>query len=209
MNPENEHQEEHRRADFASKKGEVVLRPHEYDGIQECDQKLPNWWLITFFGAILFYLAYWIIYYQAGWIKSDTDAVTEAMSGIEVEKQEALKETLASLSDEILVKEWATNPGIVAKGESHYKGICIACHGPELDAPNKLGLSLVDGDWKYGGSPMEIFKIINEGTPANSKGMEPTGARMPPKGGSNFSSQQVAELVAYLISKNPEDFKEF
>ena len=48
MNQEKE-QQEHRRADFASKKGEVVLRKHEYDGIQEFDQKLPNWWLLTFY----------------------------------------------------------------------------------------------------------------------------------------------------------------
>ena len=126
MNPENEEpQEEHRRADFASKKGEIVIRPHEYDGIQEYDQKLPNWWLITFFGAILFYLAYWLIYYQAGWIKPDAESVTEKMASIELKKEEALKETLATLSDEILVNEWATSSAIVAKGESHYKEICF------------------------------------------------------------------------------------
>lgn len=207
MNPEKD-PEEHRRADFASKKGEVVLRPHEYDGIQEFDQKLPNWWLTTFYGAIAFYLVYWVIYYQAGWLQSDTDAVTQAMKDLNTKKQEALEETLASLNDEILVKEWATNSSIVAAGEKHYSGVCMACHGPELDAPLKLGLSLVDGEWKYGNRPMDIFNLINNGSPADSKGMEPTGAKMA-AWNATFTPKQIAEMVAFIISKNPEDFKEF
>lgn len=208
MNPENENNEEIRRADFASKKGEVVLRPHEYDGIQEFDQKLPNWWLITFYGAIIFYLIYWFVYYQAGMFQTDQDAVTAAVSEVHAEKQRVLAETLANLNDEILVQEWAADASIVANGEAFYNELCIACHGPNLDAPNNLGLSLVDGTWKYGDRPMDIFKLINEGTPADSEGMAPTGARMAPWGANN-SPIKIAEVAAFLISKNPDDFKEF
>ncbi len=208
MNPENEPQEEPRRAAFATKKGEIVIRPHEYDGIQEYDQKLPNWWLLTFFGAILFYLAYWLVYYQAGWIKTDTEKVTAAITDIQNQKKKALEETLATLDDQTLVQEWATNPEIVTSGQQIYSTVCIGCHGPDLDAPLKLGLSLVDGEWKYGKRPMDIFKLINEGSPADSTGMAPTGAKMVPWG-ATYSPKQIAEMVAFIISKNPDDFKEF
>jgi cytochrome c oxidase cbb3-type subunit 3 len=210
MNPEHgqEEHEEHRRADFASKKGEIVLRKHEYDGIQEYDQKLPNWWLVTFFGAVIFYLIYWFAYYQAGLIETDQDAVTDAIAEIQKEKAEALEKTLANLNDKVLVNEWATDGSIVAEGEKIYSQVCIGCHGPELDAPTKLGLSLVDHEWKYGDRPMEIFKLINEGSPSESKGMPPTGAKMIPWG-ATYSGKQVAQMVAFIISKNPEDFAKF
>ena len=45
-----------RRGQYAEKEGEVVLREHEYDGIQEYDQKLPNWWLTIFIAANVFFI---------------------------------------------------------------------------------------------------------------------------------------------------------
>lgn len=200
--------EKPRTAQYATKKGEIVLRPHVYDGIEEYDQKLPNWWLFTFFGAILIYLVYWVIYYQTGLMKTDQEIVTTAMSEIQVKKQKDLEAALADLDDTTLVDVWAADASLVAEGASIYNQVCIGCHGPGLDAPNKLGLSLVDGEWKYGDRPMDLFKLINEGTPADSAGMAPTGARMAPYG-SIYNPKQIATLIAFIISKNKNDFAKF
>jgi cytochrome c oxidase cbb3-type subunit 3 len=200
------------KAQYASKKGEVVLREHTYDGIQEYDQTLPNWWLFIFFGALLFFFGYWIAYYQFGWAKTDAQKIEEAMAVISDAKAKALEEMLAKLTDEALVNDWATDPSRVAAGEMIYMANCIACHGQDLKAAIDIGggqtvalpgLSLTDGEWKYGGKPMDIFRLINQGTPADSPGhngakMEAWGQKIPPV--------QIAELTAFLISRNAAEF---
>jgi len=195
-----------RRGDFAKTEGEVVLREHEYDGIQEYDQKLPNWWLFTLYAAILFWIIAWVVFYQTSLVRTDQQAVTADMALIQSQKKTLLEKTLATLDDAILVNEWAADAAIVASGKDFYTKACLSCHGPELDAPQKLGLSLIDGEWKYGAKPMQIFKLINEGTPTESKGMEPTGMRMPPWG-ATYSPTEIAQVTAYLISENPKDFE--
>jgi cytochrome c oxidase cbb3-type subunit 3 len=201
-----------RRAQYAQKDGEVVLRDHEYDGIQEYDQTLPNWWLFIFFGALLFFFGYWIAYYQFGWSKTDAQKIEAAMAVIANAKAKALEEMLAKLTDEALVNEWATDPAIVANGEMTYMANCIACHGQDLASKIDIGggqsvslpgRSLTDGQWEYGSKPMDIFKIINEGTPAGRPGhngakMEAWGQKMPPL--------QIAEMTAFIISRNQAEF---
>ncbi len=199
-------------APYASKKGEVVVRPHEYDGIQEYDQTLPNWWLFIFFGTLALFVGWWLCYYQFGFMRSDAETVSTAMHEISLAKAKALEEMLAKLDDNALVSRWSTDEQAVAKGRDTFMTNCTACHGQDLSAKMDLGngqsvplpgLPLTDGHWKYGSRPMEIFKLINEGTPAESAGnngarMEAWGQKMPPI--------KVAELVAFLIHENPKDF---
>lgn len=118
-----------RQAQFAEKEGEVVLREHEYDGIQEYAQKLPNWWLFIFFGATLFFFGYWIAYYQFGWAKTDARRIVEAMAVIADAKAKALDEMMAKLDDNALVNDWSADPTRVAAGEAAYQQNCGACHG--------------------------------------------------------------------------------
>lgn len=201
-------------ASYAKEKGKVVVRPHEYDGIQEYDQTLPNWWLFIFFGAILFFPLCWLAYYQFGMMRPSGEIVSAQMAQIEKVKAKALDEMLAKLDDKVLISKWAKDEQTVANGRETFMANCTACHGQNLSARMDLGngqsvplpgLSLIDGQWKYGSHPMDIFKLINAGTPPDSAGnngakMEAWGLKMAPI--------KIVELVSFIISQNPKDFPE-
>jgi cytochrome c oxidase cbb3-type subunit III len=206
-----ESSQEPKRGHFAKHEGEIILREHEYDGIQEYDQKLPNWWLYTFYGAIIWFAVYWFLYYQAHSFRSDHDRVVAEMTEIYEKKAKELEATLASLDDQTLINTWAADVSIIKSGEAIYIANCVACHGADLSAVMVAGemkiplpgRPLNDGVWEYGGKPMDIFKIINEGSPAEALGMN--GAKMQ-AWGQMLTPKQVAEVTAYIIAKNPQEF---
>lgn len=199
-------------AEYASRKGEIVLRSHEYDGIREYDQVLPNWWLFLFYGSIAFFVGYWLLYYNFGLFHSDQETIGKQIAVIEETKARELQEMVSKLNDETLVSQWATDPSVVQAGRQIFLGNCIACHGQDLSGRIDIGngqsvalpgLPLTDGQWKYGAKPMDLFKLINEGTPAGSAGhngakMEAWGQRLPPL--------DIARLTAFIIHENPKDF---
>jgi cytochrome c oxidase cbb3-type subunit 3 len=205
---------EPKRGHFATKEGEIVLREHEFDGIQEFDQKLPNWWLFTFYAAIIWFVGYWVFYYHIASGKTNQQVVQEALTIVEKLKQEELTQQVKSLDNGVLVNKWATDPVVVANGQAIFMQNCVPCHGADLSATmtvgnNKIslpGLPLTDHQWKYGNAPMRLFHLINEGTPADNAGTN--GARMQ-AWGQTLAPKQIAELVSFIISKVPEDFTEF
>ena len=205
MNPEI------KRGNYAKEEGEVVLREHEYDGIQEFDQKLPNWWLFTFYGAIVWFVVYWGLYYHTKVYSTDQEKIIASVTALQEKKDAELSATLATLDDATLIGKWATDPAIVVAGEATYTINCVACHAADLSstmdvAGNKIplpGRSLVDGVWEYGSKPMDIFEIINQGTPVDAAGLN--GAKMV-AWGQSISPKQIAEVTAFIISKNPKDF---
>lgn len=204
--------QEPKRGNFAKNKGEIILREHEFDGIQEYDQKLPNWWLFTFYAAMVWFVCHWGMYYQMGAIETRQEYVVHEMTRIQKIKDEELAKLVASLDDSKFVYKWATDPEITTAGETTFLSICAQCHAADMSAkgPNGdlPGLPLNDHVWKFGGKPMEIFKLVHDGSPPESKGKNDLGGLMQAWGKTQLTSKQVAEVVAYVISKQPEDFKD-
>ncbi len=184
-------------SDKPSVKNGPVLREHVFDGIQEFDQKLPNWWLFTFYSAIIFFVGYWVVYYSTDALLTPAEKIDAKMAAIEKKKSEELEAMLDVLDDVVLV-EWSQNSQIVSEGEEIYKINCLACHGPTLEGG--IGRSLMDAHWEYGGKPMDLFSLVLKGSPAEEEGFNK--AKMIPYE-SVLGAEKIAKTIAYILSKNP------
>ena len=175
----------------------IVLRDHVYDGIQEYDQKLPNWWLFTLYITIVWFIFAWVAYYQLPLdLLSSTEELDQEIAVIEAKKQKELEEMMASLTDDSLLA-MASEAEHTTAGEAIFQTKCAACHGTDLSATLAgvalPGVPLNDAEWKYGGKPLEIMKIVTEGSPDVTKGMIAWNTQLSPS--------EIAQVVAYILSK--------
>jgi cytochrome c oxidase cbb3-type subunit III len=166
------------------------LRPHTYDGIQEFDQRLPNWWLYTLYGAIAFSIVYWFAHVTARLVPADGAQVDAAMARIAAAK---LAASIDVTNDEVFW-DMSRNPVFTEAGRQTYASLCAACHLASLrgkgENPAAVGPDLTDTAWIHGGTPKEIYRTVSTGVLA--KGMpawEPV-----------LGQKKTAEVVAYLLS---------
>lgn len=166
----------------------VTLLEHSYDGIQEFDQKLPNWWLFTLYGAILFSIAYWLVVHQVLQGTRDTLLLENELAQVEARR---IEETVKLLDDANLL-ELSRNPEFVAAGSQVFMtNQCATCHGADLrSGPGMVGVNLVDSEWKHGGNPISIFNTITQGVA--SAGM--------PRHEGILSPTAIAQVTAYVLS---------
>jgi cytochrome c oxidase cbb3-type subunit 3 len=171
------------------------LRPHSYDGIQEYDQRLPNWWLFTLYGAIIFFVGWWGAYYQFKLMDSDEVRLGKQIAAIDAARLKQLE----GITDE---KLWAMSQDalMVEKGKSTFMTACVACHGLDLMGkktnPALPGLPLADQEWKYGHQPTHVLNLVRKGSPDITKGMPPWEPVL--------GVGRVVEVTAYILSHHKE-----
>ena len=155
---------------------------HRYDDIDEADNPLPRWWLVTFFGTIIFAVGYFY-YYQVFAVgptpqeelANEIAAVEKKSGGGGIPKPEEL---VALSKDDKAVGE----------GRQIFVQMCSPCHGE--NAEGKIGPNLTDKFWLHGGRPEEIYKTVSEGVTA--KGM--------PTWGPTLGPVKMSRVVAYVVS---------
>lgn len=172
---------------------EPFLREHEFDGIVEYDQKLPNWWLFTLYGSIVFFVGFWVLFFSTRVLPTHEERLDAQLARI----QESLAEKMLSVLDDDNLWKMSRDSGLVAEGKELYAANCITCHAPDLggknSGPQYIGLPLNDAEWAYGeGTPTGTYKTVHDGSPDPTKGMPPWGAVLGP--------EKVAKVVAYIMS---------
>ena len=169
---------------------EPVLREHSYDGIQEFDQRLPNWWLYTLYGAILFWLVYWFIHVTSHLAPSDHARLEGEMAKINAVKLAAS----IDVTNDKLLWDMSRNPVVVEAGKQTFNSLCVPCHLASLrgksENPLAVGPDLTDYAWLHGGTPKEIYATVSKGVLA--KGM-PTWEPV-------LGQKKTAEVVAFVLS---------
>lgn len=175
-----------------------ILREHVFDGIQEYDQKLPNWWLFTFYIFVIFFVIFWVAFYHLHALKTDAGRLDPIVESLRKKKTDQMA---GMLNDDKLLS-MSKDAAAVAEGKAVYSTICVACHGPNMggrtEAPIYIGLSLVDKEWKYGGAPTAIYKMIYDGTPDPAAAMAKGEMIMPPQG-MILGADKVAKAAAYVL----------
>jgi cytochrome c oxidase cbb3-type subunit 3 len=163
----------------APQPGVDVDTGHDYDGIREFDNRLPNWWLVTLFGSIVFGVGYWMYFETlarpglvATWREEDAEATRKAAAS-------------SPVSDELIVK-LSRDPAVVEPGRALFASTCASCHGE--GGEGKIGPNLTDGSWLHGGKPTDIYHTISKGV--TSKGM--------PSWEPALGRDKVRSLAAYL-----------
>jgi len=168
------------------------FRPHTYDGIQEYDKRLPNWWLYTLYATIVFWVGYWS-YYE--WFRIGVTGTQEVTT--EIARIEASRLSAAKLDDGSLW-QMSRNPEFVEAGRTSYVANCAACHLASLrgkaESPAAIGPDLTDTGWVHGGKPTEIHDLISKGV--LTKGM--------PAWGPVLGAKKITEVTAYILSKHKE-----
>ncbi|MEO6996324.1 MAG: cbb3-type cytochrome c oxidase N-terminal domain-containing protein [Lacunisphaera sp.] len=168
----------------------IKVRDHVYDGIQEYDQRLPNWWLNTLYGAIIFWIVYWFVNVIAGLVPSDASKVDAEMTRISAAKMAGS----IDVSNDDKFWEMSKNAVFTDAGKQTFASLCVACHLPSLrgksENPSAVGPDLTDTAWLHGGTPKEIYNTVSKGVlPKGMPAWEPV-----------LGQKKTVEVVAFILS---------
>jgi cytochrome c oxidase cbb3-type subunit 3 len=183
----------------------VSTTGHEWDGIKELNNPLPRWWVWTFYGTIIWALAYTIAYPAWPLLRSATSGVLGYSSRVEIKNELAAANAAqaqyvdairAKSVDEIVaddkLRDFAT-----AAGAAAFKVNCIQCHGSGAGG-GKGYPNLNDDDWLWGGSVDQIYQTISHGIRFASDGE--TRVSEMPAFADILNGDQTAQVVAYVAS---------
>ncbi|MEY4386998.1 MAG: hypothetical protein RLY20_2281 [Verrucomicrobiota bacterium] len=177
-----------------------LLLDHEYDGIQELDNKLPTWWVWLFWGCNIFGALY-LIYYHVlakGDLKSLGQMKTEYAAEMKI--GDAIKQkTLAEFEGKIPTLEPSKDQVIIARGQATFANKCAPCH--REDAGGKVGPNLCDDYWIHGPKFSDNLTIIWNGF--ESKGM----LAWKKQGMKPSEAVEVASYIYTLRGSNPKNPK--
>jgi cytochrome c oxidase cbb3-type subunit III len=172
-----------------------ILMDHDFDGIEELDNRIPPWFNYLFYGTIIFGIIYMLDYHVLKTGKLPAQEYQEEMQQAALQRAELIKSgafvnenTVTMLNDDAALNN----------GKQIFKINCVPCHGD--NGQGIIGPNLTDDYWIHGGGIKNVFKTIKYGVPA--KGMLTWDGKINPR-----EIQEVASYVISLEGTNPPNAK--
>ena len=179
---------------------------HEWDGIKELNTPLPRWWLWTFYGTILWAIAYSIAYPAWPLINSATSGLLGYSSRQEVAKE--IAEAAAAQSgwrDRIKaadIGQISQDPKLFdfarAGGAAAFKVNCVQCHGSGATG-GKGYPNLTDDDWLWGGTLETIHQTLQNGIRYASD-PDTRVSQMPAFGDGILNPAEIGATAEFVLS---------
>lgn len=169
---------------------------HDYDGIRELDNKVPNWWSWTFFASALFGVIYMYRMFGAENLPKQLEELAQANTEAEIAKEAYLKKNANMVDENTVVM---LSGGDIAAGAALYTANCLACHGDK--GQGGVGPNLTDDYWLHNGSIKDIFYSVKYGW--QEKGMKSWQNDLSP-----LQIAQVSSFVRTLHGTNPPNPKD-
>jgi cytochrome c oxidase cbb3-type subunit 3 len=158
---------------------------HVYDDIVEHDNKLPLWWQLTLYGAVLFAMVYWFgRRYDA--IQSPAERYAQDVAAQRAAEAEAAR--ARGTVDDAMLTTLSKDPSTLSQGREIFTSTCAPCH--RADGGGNIGPNLTDSYWIHGNKPTDLYRDVTEGVPA--KGM--------PTWGPMLGAARVEAVVAFVMS---------
>lgn len=206
---------------------EKLMADHEYDGIYELDNDLPQWWVWLFYLTIVWAFSYLLYFHvlNIGYLSADEYQKEMNPDYIRVESgqpkllgifpeyrpvyyDDKRHKHVSNQPTVLFVEEKResdtatyialTDPKSIAIGKEIFTAKCVSCHGKFGEGG--IGPNLTDQYWLHGGDFSNILKTVKFGVP--TKGMITWRYELKPE-----QIQQVASFVATLKGTNPPNPK--
>ncbi|MDE2595419.1 MAG: cytochrome-c oxidase, cbb3-type subunit III [Sphingomonadales bacterium] len=180
---------------------------HEWDGIEELNNPLPRWWLLTFYACILFSIGYVVVYPAIPMLSKGTQGMwgwtsrgqLAAEVKAETDRRAPIMAAMAATPLESLPANKQLMEQAVAGGRAAFRVNCVQCHGAGAAGGNGYP-SLVDDDWLWGGDLKTIEQTITHGI--RQPGDAQTRTSLMPSFGKDgiLTAAQVSDVASYVLT---------
>lgn len=161
--------------------------------LEEYSNPMPNWWRWMFYITVVFSLGYLAVYPGLGSYAGQFGWSSQGQYDKEIAAAKVKFDPIFDAFKSQDLMQVAADPRAREMGRSLFLTYCAQCHGS--DAQGARGFpNLTDGDWLFGGEPMQIEASITNG---RISVMPPYGGNPEAIGGAS-GAKEVANYVRSL-----------